>query len=97
MKISNEKKNELINKYVNEISKMSFEEALSALEKIVAKLESGNETLENAINDYEYGDALRKYCETKLTEAKLKIEKITQKSDGKLELESFENSGMDQF
>ena len=69
------------------IMKMSFEEALAELEKIVAKLESGKESLENAINDYEYGNALREYCDKKLSEAKLKIDKIVKKEDGSLTLE----------
>ncbi len=72
------------------ISKMSFEEALAELEKIVMKLESGKETLENAINDYEYGNALREYCEKKLSEAKLKIDKIVKKEDGSIALEPAE-------
>jgi len=70
-----------------EIAKLSFEEALAELEKIVAKLESGKETLESAINDYEYGNALREYCEKKLKEAKLKIDKIVKKEDGSIVLE----------
>jgi exodeoxyribonuclease VII small subunit len=75
------------NKFTEQINKMTFEQALAELEKIVLKLETGGETLENAINDYEYGDALRKYCEVKLKEAKLKIEKISQSSDGKISVE----------
>lgn len=70
-----------------EISKMSFEQALAELEKIVSKLESGKETLENAINDYEFGNALRLYCENKLNEAKLKIDKIVKNEDGSVKLE----------
>ena len=72
------------------ITKMSFEEALTELEKIVIKLESGKETLENAINDYEYGNALREYCEKKLSEAKLKIDKIVKREDGSIALEPAE-------
>ena len=72
------------------ITKMSFEQALTELEKIVIKLESGKETLENAINDYEYGNALREYCEKKLSEAKLKIDKIVKKEDGSIALEPAE-------
>ena len=72
------------------ISKMSFEEALSELDRIVNKLESGKESLENAINDYEYGNNLRQYCETKLNEAKLKIDKIVKKEDGSITTESAE-------
>ena len=72
------------------ITKMSFEQALTELEKIVIKLESGKEALENAINDYEYGNALREYCEKKLSEAKLKIDKIVKREDGSIALEPAE-------
>jgi exodeoxyribonuclease VII small subunit len=65
-----------------EIANMSFEQAMSELEKIVIKLETGKETLENAINDYEYGNALREFCEKKLSDAKLKIDQIVKKDDG---------------
>ncbi len=78
--------------FKEEIDKMSFEEALAELEKIVAKLEGGKESLENAINDYEYGNALRQFCEKKLNEAKLKIDKIVKKEDGSLVLEPLETS-----
>jgi exodeoxyribonuclease VII small subunit len=74
----------------NKISLMSFEEALAELEKIVVKLESGKESLENAINDYEYGNALREYCEKRLAEAKLKIDKIIKKENGEVVKESFD-------
>lgn len=73
-----------------EINKMSFEDALSELEKIVVKLESGKESLEKAINEYEYGNALREYCEKKLTESKLKIDKIVKKENGLIDLEPAE-------
>lgn len=72
------------------ITDLSFEEALAELEKIVAKLESGKESLETAINDYEYGNALREYCEKRLDEAKLKIDKIVKKEDGSITTESQE-------
>lgn len=72
------------------IADLTFEEALAELEKIVAKLESGKESLETAINDYEYGNALREYCEKRLEEAKLKIDKIVKKEDGSITTESQE-------
>ena len=72
------------------ISKMNFEEALAELEKIVAKLESGKESLESAINDYEYGNALREYCDKRLNEAKLKIDKIIMKEDSSIIIEPAE-------
>ncbi len=61
----------------SEVKKMGFEEALSELESIVNRLESGQITLENAIDSYIRGDSLKKHCEKKLNEAKLKVEKIT--------------------
>ncbi len=76
--------------YKNEIEKMTFEQALAELERIVVKLESGKETLENAINDYEYGNALRQFCEKKLNEAKLKIDQIVKKEDGSITTEPTE-------
>jgi exodeoxyribonuclease VII small subunit len=72
------------------ISKMTFEEALAELERIVAKLESGKESLESAINDYEYGNALREYCDKRLNEAKLKIDKIIMKEDSSVTIEPAE-------
>lgn len=77
-------------KFNESIAKMTFEEALAELEKIVTKLESGKESLENAINDYEYGNALREFCDKKLSEAKLKIDKIVKGEDGSVSLESVE-------
>lgn len=62
---------------------LSFEEALSELEKIVRSLESGTGDLQASIGAYERGVALKKHCEAKLKEAQMKIEKITVSADGK--------------
>ena len=64
-------------KPANDIKQMSFENALGELESIVNGLESGQIDLENAIQSYTRGAALKEHCEKKLSEAKLKIEKIT--------------------
>lgn len=61
----------------DDISAMTFEKALSALEEIVARLEGGKVDLEESIRIYERGEALRKHCESKLREAEARIEKIT--------------------
>lgn len=65
------------------IEKMSFEEALAALEHVVSQLEGGQVPLEQSIALYERGDALKKRCEAKLSEAELKVEKIVADSGGK--------------
>lgn len=65
---------------------LSFEQAISELEAIVRKLDSGQESLESSINSYERASVLKAYCEKKLEEAKFKIEKVTKNSDGKIEI-----------
>ena len=60
----------------SKISKMSFEEALSELEEIVRRIESGEVDLDSAIQAYERGAALKKHCDTKLREAEEKVSKI---------------------
>ena len=59
------------------ISTLSFEEALKRLETIVHRLESGEETLDDAIRLYAEGDVLRAQCEKRLTDAQARIERIT--------------------
>lgn len=56
--------------------KLSFEEAFQRLEKLVAKMESGGLTLEQATALYEDGLKLAQLCSTKLDEAELKITKL---------------------
>ena len=60
-----------------EITKMSFEDALSELEDIVRTLEGGKGKLEEAITAYERGAQLKAHCEKKLKEAQAKVEKIS--------------------
>ena len=61
------------------IQNMSFEQALNELEQLVKRIDTGEETLDEAIAAYERGIELKLYCEQKLAEAQLKIEvlKIT--------------------
>ncbi len=70
---------------------LSFEAALSELETIVRQLEEGKIPLEDAVKAYEKGSYLRKLCEEKLNEARLRIEKITTSSEsGEPQMEIFE-------
>ena len=70
-----------------ELDKLSFEEALSELEKIVRALEGGSSDLKTSIDSYERGMALKKYCDAKLKEAQGRIEKITVGEGGKVTTE----------
>jgi exodeoxyribonuclease VII small subunit len=65
-----------------EIASLSFEESLKALEAIVARLESGDAALDESIDLYTRGDALRAQCEARLKDAQMRIEKISLGSDG---------------
>lgn len=71
------------------ITDMSFENALTELETIVRTLETGQAPLEQSISSYERGIALKKHCETKLAEAREKVEKITVNADGSLSTSEF--------
>jgi exodeoxyribonuclease VII small subunit len=73
-----------------DIASMSFEQALKELEAIVRKLEAGQGELENSILDYERGNMLKAHCQKKLTDAKMKVEKIIQSADGKLAVAAFD-------
>lgn len=75
---------------IKSIEKMSFEEALTQLEEIVRKIDTGQEDLADAINSYERGVLLKRHCEEMLKAAKLKIEKITENSDGIIQLSETE-------
>jgi exodeoxyribonuclease VII small subunit len=59
-----------------QIAALSFEQALTELERIVAELESGDADLERAVDVYQRGAALKAHCEAKLKAAQLKVEKI---------------------
>ncbi|MBI1365606.1 MAG: exodeoxyribonuclease VII small subunit [Alphaproteobacteria bacterium] len=60
----------------DDLAKVSFEDALEALEDIVRKLESGDVPLEDSIALYERGAALKAHCERKLKSAQERIDKI---------------------
>lgn len=60
-----------------DILQLSFEQALSELETIVDRLETGDVALEESIEIYQRGAQLRNYCDEKLKSAQARIEKIT--------------------
>lgn len=66
----------------NDISKLSFEDALRQLEDIVRQLEQGNVPLERSIEIYTRGEELRRHCDGLLKVAETKVEKIRRGQDG---------------
>jgi len=59
-----------------DITTLTFEQALAELERIVGQLESGQAPLEQSIEMYERGAALKTHCEKRLEAARLRVEKI---------------------
>lgn len=64
---------------VQEVSSMSFESALSELERITTLLERGDVELDKAVRCYERACALREHCQKKLDDAQMKVEKLLHK------------------
>jgi exodeoxyribonuclease VII small subunit len=65
-----------------DLTALSFEDALKRLETIVQRLESGDASLDESITLYTEGDALKMQCERRLKDAQARIEKISLGSDG---------------
>lgn len=66
-----------------QLTEMSFEQALKALEDVVRQLETGEVPLEQSIDLYERGEKLRAHCQARLDAAQARIEKIVAGPDGK--------------
>jgi len=63
---------------------LTFEEALLKLENIVRELEAGRIKLDDAVTAYTQAVNLKNFCEQKLKDAQLKIEKIETSNSGEL-------------
>lgn len=69
---------------------LSFEDALTRLEEIIHRMESGDSPLESLVKNYESGVSLLKLCRAKIANAEMKIKEVTDQ-DGKLKAEDFLN------
>ena len=72
------------------IESLSFEEALAQLEEIVEKLEGGEVPLEESIDLYERGAALRERCTQKLRDARMRIDRVVEGGAGTVPLDGRE-------
>ncbi|QNE33519.1 exodeoxyribonuclease VII small subunit [Sphingomonas sp. NBWT7] len=66
-----------------DVESLTFEAALKELEGIVARLESGDTPLQDAIALYERGNALRARCAERLDAAQARIEAIRLDAHGR--------------
>lgn len=60
-----------------DLSKLSFEQAINDLNGIVENIESGQTPLQASLEQYEKGMELIKHCRSILTAAEKRIEEIT--------------------
>jgi exodeoxyribonuclease VII small subunit len=68
----------------------TFEEALQELEEIVNRLEQGDLPLEEALQFFEKGVKLSRYCHTKLDEAQKRVEILLKDENEKMKAQPFE-------
>ncbi|HEX2837138.1 MAG TPA: exodeoxyribonuclease VII small subunit [Phycisphaerales bacterium] len=60
---------------------LSFEDALTRLEEIVQRIESGDVGLEQAITEYEQGMALVRRCKEVLARAEQRVDELKRQHD----------------
>ena len=69
---------------------MPFEEAVQKLEAIVDAMESGELPLESLMAKFEEGTKLAKICQTKLSQAEVKVQQLEKNAAGELTLKPIE-------
>jgi exodeoxyribonuclease VII small subunit len=67
-------------------SGLDFEAALAELERIVEKMESGEQTLEEALASFQRGVELTRACQQGLKDAEQRVEKLVREG-GELKVE----------
>jgi exodeoxyribonuclease VII small subunit len=67
-----------------------FETALKRLEEIVKKLESGDQSLDSALELFEEGIQLSRFCHSKLEQAERRVEILLKSSSGPPQAVPFE-------
>lgn len=70
----------------------NFEAALAELEKIVEKMESGEQSLEESLKSFQRGIELTRACQQGLREAEQRVEKLIRKN-GEFATEPFPDQG----
>jgi exodeoxyribonuclease VII small subunit len=66
-----------------------FESALKSLEEIVVQLETGDLSLDRALQLFEEGVQISRFCNAKLEEAERKVEVLVKTADGTMKEEPF--------
>ncbi|HAR08563.1 MULTISPECIES: exodeoxyribonuclease VII small subunit [Halomonas] len=69
---------------------LDFASAMTQLETLVERLESGELTLEESLKAFEQGVALTRDAQKRLDEAELKVRSLTENADGGMQLSPFD-------
>ncbi|MFC1896663.1 exodeoxyribonuclease VII small subunit [Thermodesulfobacteriota bacterium] len=72
------------------MSKLSFENAMGKLEKIVQELEAGGLSLEGALKKFEEGIKLSKLCSERLDEIERRVTILLRDEEGNPRAEPFQ-------
>lgn len=70
-----------------QLKEITFEAAVSELEKIALELEDAEVPLKRAVQLFERGSELKQFCDSELQSAKLKVEKIVTDNSKFVELQ----------
>jgi len=66
---------------MSSINELSFEQAYNELEEIIARLESGDLSLEESVDLFGRGKALHDHCQQLLNNAELRVQQLTDGGD----------------
>lgn len=69
---------------------MGFEDALAELETLVVGLESGEQSLEESLAQFERGISLTRHCQQSLKSAEQKVQVLMQDAGGAAALEDLD-------
>ena len=61
---------------IKKVESLSFENALDELETLVERLESGEQSLEESLKEFERGIQLTRHCQKSLQSAEQRVEKL---------------------
>jgi exodeoxyribonuclease VII small subunit len=74
----------------SQAKKFSLEKSLTELEKLIAKMETGQLSLEESLKLFEQGVSLTKLCQESLTSAEQKVQQLIGKHKNKELIDYFE-------
>lgn len=72
-----------------------FEDALAELETIVQTLETGEQSLEASLEQFERGVSLSRFCQQSLSEAEQKVKILLAENGEEADLADFDAPGAD--